>query len=309
MELKITKNGQLFLVIIALVAVIIEGLMIAALSAPGMIRGVLEFSQTDCLAFGLQLTVFGAISALGCLIPLLKKKLMMKPRTNRALEITSVISSQVLLAEGIVIIALSGMMDFGQYYGILQRTVVLFGAQLVFISGLALIELLGRLMDKVPLTKLVGLVGLTIAVIGLMVVGFAGSLNLMDNIQFSTNDMRFAGFHLILIGAMVLIFGWLDTGQRNSIQRGRLTAILILLTVVAIEGLVIASLPGDVIIQGQFVVDRIGLKISGLVVVFIGLIGILTTWVSLDRIQRRMKRPSILAFLFFLLMIPMALIS
>jgi hypothetical protein len=116
------------------------------------------------------------------------------------------------------------------------------------------------------------------------------------------------GFQLIIIGAFVSTFGWMDAERRYSIQSVRNVGIPILLIFVVIEGLILLALPGDMIIEGQFVVDHSMMKLFGLVVYSIGLLGILTISLLQDKTQRKLKRISIQILLFFLLLAPMGLV-
>ena len=294
----------------------VEGLFISIYLGPIQIKGAGEFPRYTVILAGVQLFILGLLVLLSWILR--EKGIRLKGNYTlgkRSFDLIMLLAGIVVVAEGFAIVVLAGPGIVGGIGGVMEQTVVLFGAQLFMLGLLALLT--WNMRDKkFRFNWTIGyLAGMAMATEGLIFVGVAAPTTVEGMGGIVASTIALVGAQLLIIGLLVMLTWTLK--DRRILLKNRLVtkwklfdyALLIAGVVVAIEGLMVIALAGQTVVQDIGVVLKHTATLFGIQLFGLGILAIASLALGKRKMTGAPGRFRQLTFhfvLFLLLMLPTA---
>jgi len=294
----------------------VEGLFISIFLGPIQIKGLGEFSRYTVILAGVQLLILGLLILLSWILR--EKGIRLKGDGilgKRSFDLIMFIAGIVVVAEGFAIVVLAGPGIVSGIGGVMEQTVVLFGAQLFMLGLLALLTWIMRDKKFRSGWTLGYLAGMAMAIEGLISVGVAAPTTIEGMSVISASTVALVGAQLFIIGLLVVLIWMLkDNGvllKKRLVEKWKLFDYALLITgvVVAIEGLMVIALAGQTVIQDIGVILKYTATLFGLQLFGLGIMAITSLAMGKGKMTGapdRFKQLAFLCVLFLLLMLPPA---
>lgn len=293
-----------------------EGLLLSCTSAEITLTDVGTISRTAVLLAGLQLML---LSGVLLVMQLFREKSIFadrlgEKRTDGVLSIVAL----TMAAEGLVMAYFAGSVTLSYVdsnpdgFG---KMVVSFVAAQLFAIGLLVFSVCRTAkarLDRHGLVEFLGTgAGIVIAAEGAFVLGISGRTKVTGIGGVKATTFMMAGLGLMVLGLLVL-FVW-HSRNHPIVQRiaGKGRADLLILVVgliIGLGGVAVSALSAKVTIDEIGGISARYIEFSGVQLILLASITVLTWGLRVEGISPRMKRVSYMAALFLMLLIPPAIL-
>ncbi len=294
------------------VVVLAEGLFIMTVAAPFSVEGIGGMLSRTMFVAGAQLLVLGLVVVV---YQLWRTKVRRKEGllNNRFVRLLPLLVGVIVAVEGLVMIAYKGTVDLEGVGTIRDAWMVLAGGQLLLLGGLISMAWYWHHREvRVNITRLAGpMLALIFITEGLVLAGAAANVRIDGFGGVGSGWITAVGAQMMVLGALIIAMRWLDIGPLNTEVLGvKLSDGIEYLAgvVLAIEGLVLASISGDILIEGFGGLSGKYVAVAGGQIVFLAF-AFLIFWVLRNRELPLHKRKAALwGAIFLLLMLPPAIL-
>jgi hypothetical protein len=294
-----------------------EGLLLSCTSAEITLTDVGTISRTAVLLAGLQLTL---LSGVLFVMQLFREKSMFTDRLGK--KRTDVVFSIVALtiaAEALVMAYFAGSVtlsypDSSNPDGFGKLVVSLVAAQL-FAVGLLVFSVwrtAKERLDRQSLVEFLGTgAGIVIAAEGAFALGISGRTKVTGIGGVKATTFMMAGLGLMVLGLLVL-FVWQSRNYqivKRIAGKGRPDLLILVVgLIIGLGGVAVSALSAKVNIDEIGIISARYIELSGVQLILLASIMVLTWGLRVDGISQRMKRVSYMAALFLMLLIPPAIL-